>query len=338
MKFPKIGQFKDIYTFMKRVAQFQGLDGDGRPIYDENLRPSAKIEVLGTVKLHGTNAGLYQEVPAGEVIPMKRSGPFKGFGHFGFGEFVVRHQEAIQKAFATLRENWSECRDKSIAVYGEWAGEGIQKSVGISQFPKNFYSFAVAYTSTGGEDGQSYLPLKALEDFSFKPARRITEFTTFRETIDFAEPEKAIAVFNNLTDKVEASCPVSSALGKENMIGEGIVWSTLGYSTRFKTKGEKHSAGGGKKKASIDPILAATIDKWVTSVVTPDRLHQCYSVLSAEGPLEKKDIGKFVKWMLNDIETEEGDGVAASGLTWKKVAGEISRRSAQWVKSEIEKI
>lgn len=55
--FPSIEQFPSIVHTIKSRASYTGPDANGNPTYDPSL-PMPVIEFTGTVKLHGTNAGI----------------------------------------------------------------------------------------------------------------------------------------------------------------------------------------------------------------------------------------------------------------------------------------
>ena len=57
VKFPSIEQFRTVVSNVNRHFNFVGLDENGDAIYDPTL-PKPVITFKGTVKLHGTNAGV----------------------------------------------------------------------------------------------------------------------------------------------------------------------------------------------------------------------------------------------------------------------------------------
>jgi len=57
IKFPSIEQFRTVVSNVNRHFNFVGLDENGDAIYDPTL-PKPVITFKGTVKLHGTNAGV----------------------------------------------------------------------------------------------------------------------------------------------------------------------------------------------------------------------------------------------------------------------------------------
>ena len=57
ISYPKIGQFRDVVTSIRRQSSFVEIDNEGDPVYDPSL-PKPKVVFTGTVKLHGTNASV----------------------------------------------------------------------------------------------------------------------------------------------------------------------------------------------------------------------------------------------------------------------------------------
>jgi hypothetical protein len=57
IKFPSIEQFRSVVATVLRQYNFAGLDENGDAIYD-TTKPKPTLTFKGTVKLHGTNAGV----------------------------------------------------------------------------------------------------------------------------------------------------------------------------------------------------------------------------------------------------------------------------------------
>jgi len=57
ISFPSIEQFRHVVASVNRQANYVGADVNGDAIYDPNL-PKPVLTFKGTVKLHGTNAGV----------------------------------------------------------------------------------------------------------------------------------------------------------------------------------------------------------------------------------------------------------------------------------------
>ena len=53
---------------------------------------------------------------------------------------------------------------------------------------------------------------------------------------------------------------------------------------------------------------------------------------------EKKHIPDIMRWIANDIITEETDTLVSNGLEWKQVAKEVSNRMRQYYFSKLNTI
>ena len=80
-----IGDFRNIIKHIQHSTRYTGMDADGDPMYDK----TAKMPVItahGTVKLHGTNAGvsyhkgeLYAQSKKNIITPHKDNAGFASF-------------------------------------------------------------------------------------------------------------------------------------------------------------------------------------------------------------------------------------------------------------------
>ena len=62
ISYPKIAQFRNVISDIKRQVSYVGIGLDGEPMYDK-AAPLPIITFTGTVKLYGTNASVcYNEV------------------------------------------------------------------------------------------------------------------------------------------------------------------------------------------------------------------------------------------------------------------------------------
>ena len=57
ISYPKIGQFRNVIADINRMITYVGQDDNDEPIYDHSI-PKPTLVFKGTVKLHGTNAGV----------------------------------------------------------------------------------------------------------------------------------------------------------------------------------------------------------------------------------------------------------------------------------------
>lgn len=329
----KIRQFKDIVRDIQFKANFQGLDNEGQPIYKETEKPV--LTFTATTKLHGTNAGICY-TPGKGVVAQKRSSliPVDSLSaHFGFNQFV---QVEKKQYFETLLEQlYSEhCYEgEQITLYGEWAGNGIQKSVGISELPKGFYIFDCKVYNPETEKS-TWINVSDIH-LNDPKVFNIYDFPTWTLDIDFNKAAMSQNKLVEITEEIERECPVSKKLGITEGVGEGAVWTCFykGDKYIFKVKGEKHSVSKVKKLASVNPEVVKSIHDFIEYACTPNRINQGIQEVDAK---EKRDMPALLKWVANDIISEETDTLVANNLEWKQVAGECSNRVRQFFFAKID--
>ncbi len=308
-KFPHIEQFKSCIKQVRDTAKWNSI-------------PLPKLTFTGTVKLHGTNAAIGLHVPSGEQFYQSRERLINiqsdncGFAMWASGSDEVSRLVDTFKAYYNPVEY--------LHIFGEWAGKGVQKGVGISEFEKSFYIFAVSV------DDQ-WVELPEQQIFIGERIFFVKDFQTYTIDIDFSAPELSQNQLVELTIQVENECPVSKQLGKYGMIGEGIVWSCQWESNflMYKTKGEKHSASkvkSVKQIAAIDVEKIATIREFVSDTLAENRLEQGISKLVEMGldPIDNKNIGFYIKWCVDDVFREEHDTIVESQLDTKLLGKELS--------------
>jgi hypothetical protein len=220
IKFPEIEQFRHVIDDITRSSRYRGKDDNGKPIYDEKA-PLPTITFRGTVKLHGTNAGVCYNKVKGVWAQSRNRVISVGDDNAGFATFV-KPLEAVFTALAQSVKCDFDGGD-TVAIFGEWCGQGIMKNVGICKLPKMFVVFA-ALISPKTDKGHRWLieaelvPLKSPENKVFN----IYDYETFSIDIDFSKPELSQPQLTALTDQVERQCPVAMKHGKEG-IGKRII-------------------------------------------------------------------------------------------------------------------
>ncbi len=328
----KIKQFKDCVRAVNSRADFKGLDVDNNPIYELSNRPT--VEVTGTVKLHGTNAGIsytnkegIRGLKRGSLLSVDHTG-----GHFGFNQFLADNKGELTELMESISKDHMLEDHQQINLYGEWAGTGIQKGVGISLKEKSFYMFDCSITNV---EEKKWINIKGLQS-GIDRVYNIYDFPTYSITIDFNHPGKSQNKLIQLTNEVEKDCPVTKQLGYSG-IGEGIVWTFhwKGEKFIFKVKGTKHSTSKVKTLASVDPEELNSIEAFVSYACTPNRINQGIVEVDAT---EKRDIGNLLRWVANDIISEESEELVANNLTWKKVAKKVTHFTRVYYFTQLEKV
>ena len=117
--FPSIDQENTVTSHVLSHAAFVGKDANGEPIYDAT-KPKPVITYVGTVKLHGTNAGVcYNDVA--DLWAQSRSNIITPQNdNYGFAFFVESKKEAFVKLIKQIAEDLSiDLTTHTISVFGE---------------------------------------------------------------------------------------------------------------------------------------------------------------------------------------------------------------------------
>lgn len=315
-KFTEIGQFRNVVREVKQHHDFQGIDENGDAIYLHD-KPYPTLTFRGTVKNHGTNSGIVKYKVNDEYIFQSRERELTlDEDNSGFMRTMLTKN--YHKLFDGIEFN-DHC-----AIYGEWCGQGIQKSVAIAQLPKMFIIFAVKIDDVY-QDMANYKHLMIEEENIFN----ILQFKTYSIDIDFNNPELVQNKLVELTTEVENECPVGKHFGVSGT-GEGIVWEHVDGEIRyiFKVKGEKHQNSKVKTLTTVNVEEIENIKSFVEYAVTENRLKQGIDKMVEMGlPLEHKTTGDYLRWVYNDVVKEEGDTMAENGIDQKKIGSAISAKA-----------
>ena len=344
IKFPSINQFRNSVKAVKDRARWVGRDDNGDPVFDAT-KPVPTLKFVGTVKLHGTNAGIVLDRKSEEFSYQSRERILTlEQDNAGFMLHMKNHQESLDHLFAALMlaipdEALDEV--KNMVIYGEWCGANIQKGVGISGLPKMFVVFALRVNFEEGSKFKDVwvspenLPISQLVDPESK-IFNVYDFGRYEVEIDFNHPELAQQKLVELTEQVEALCPAGKFFGNEG-VGEGIVWHCEEDGWRssdfwFKVKGEKHSVSKVKTLAPVDVEAYKKLQDFIDSVVTEARLEQGLHNLVNEQqkPFDMTSMGDFIRWVFNDVMKEETDTIVANQFDPKKLGGPIANKARPW--------
>jgi len=310
------------------IEQFRHVVKSVQLYFERTDRPTEvpTQHFTGTVKLHGTNAGIRRSA-SGKIQAQSREQIISPTcDNYGFAKYVeeIPHNE-LNKLFDRI----TPITDANITIYGEWIGKGIQSGVGVSELDKQWVIFG-AHVNDEYVPNQYFWRLDAFNIFN------ILDIDTYQITIDFKNPGDAIEKLEQLTKEVEDQCPWSYSFGVKG-IGEGIVWTCDerpdDSGLWFKTKGDKHSGKkkSGKKIATIDPQKVESIEKCVDIILTEGRLVQGLEHLKENHlDFEMKNMGKYLKWIGQDTQKEEIDTVEANDLEWKDVAKLVTSRAKKF--------
>jgi len=339
ISYPKIEQFRNVVSNINREITFTGLDKDGNAVYSPSIKKPT-LTFTGTVKLHGTNASVCFNAENGFWAQSRENIITIEKDNAGFAFFAESHKaELCSLMYELLDTHQIDSKIYTISIYGEWAGKGIQKGVGISQLDKAFYVFGVKVSNSEDKDFKSYW----IDSSNVRNAEcrifNVQDYETYSVDVDFNMPQLAQNKFLEITEKVENECPISKAFGIENGLGEGVVWSVEYRDSvhRFKVKGEKHSVTKVKTLASVDVEKLGTIQDFIDYSVTENRFNQAVENVFGKDDLDVKKMGDFIRWFVNDIASEEMDTMVKNGLEPKDVNRNISEKVREmFYKAQIE--
>jgi hypothetical protein len=335
ISFPSIDQFRNVVSNINRRYNFVGLDENGDPIYDQSLNKPT-LTFKGTVKLHGTNAGVCFNNVSGLWAQSRSNIITSQSDNAGFAFFVESNKDSFVELFKKIQTRSNiDLDNNTISIYGEWAGGNIQKGVGISNVDKSFFIFGVKVTPFSKSEADTPVAYWIdYSDLSDKDSRiyNINDYKTYSIDIDFNMPGLVQNKLGELTMEVESECPVAKEFGFSG-IGEGIVWTYIndsGEAMRFKVKGEKHSSSKVKKLASVDVDKLSSIQEFVDYSVTDSRFKQSIeNVFPNNEPVCVAKLGEVIRWVINDVIKEEMDTLVSNGLEPKDVNKHISSKVRQ---------
>jgi len=330
--FPEIGQYRQIVKTITEHSRYVGRDENGCVVYDHS-KQLPTYNFIGTVKLHGTNAGVTIN-KEGEIYAQSRSNIITiEKDNAGFAFFVESNKDVFRNFFSQLDFNGFDY----ITIFGEWCGSNIQKGVAINGLQKMFVIFDIKYSFETIEQGDNiYLSNSIIQQFRNIDSNifNIYDFPTYEIDIDFNKPKETQNEIIRLTLLVEDECPVGKHFGNLG-VGEGIVFSYLdekGNKYRFKSKGLKHSSSKVKTLASVDTDKLNSIKDFVEYAVTENRLTQgIEKVFGINGELDIKLTGEFLRWVVSDVIKEELDTLINNNIEPKEVTSAISVKARTWL-------
>ena len=148
--FPEIGQYRQIVKTITEHTRYVGKNENGDRIYN-HLKELPIHKYTGTVKMHGTNAGVTIN-KEGEIYAQSRSNIITvEKDNAGFAFFVESRKDIFKYLFDKLDFNGFDY----ITIFGEWCGGNIQKGVAINGLPKMFVIFDIKRSYETIEQGNN---------------------------------------------------------------------------------------------------------------------------------------------------------------------------------------
>jgi len=333
ISYPSIHDFRNIITNINREYSFVGLDDNGEAIYDQS-KPKPILKFKGTIKLHGTNAGVSYNKIDGIWAQSRENIITPESDNAGFAFFVKCKQDIFISLIEELSiTNNIDLSENTITLYMEWVGKGIQKNVAISNIEKSAFIFGAKITPRPKDENDkplAYWVDSSLVKSSENNIYNIEDYKMYFIDIDFSIPQLSQNKIIEMTIEVENECPVGKAFGYEG-IGEGLVFSHVfenGKVYRFKSKGERH-AGKSKVKTlkEVDDVKIRLVME-IAEKVTPiwrlsQMLEQACDFMNG-GTLDRSKLGDYIRLVINDVIKEEIDILTDAGLEPKDVNKYIS--------------
>ena len=329
ISFPSIEQFRSVITNINRQFNFVGLDVNGDPIYDYAL-PKPVLTFKGTVKLHGTNAGVCYNNVGGFWAQSRENIITPVQDNAGFAFFAESNKNEFMGLFNQIKdENNIDLDNNTISIFGEWAGGNIQRGVGIAGLDKSFFIFGVKispFTTTTERDIAYWVDCTTIRNTG-KRIFNVNDYDTYTIDIDFNMPQLVQNDLCDITIGVENECPIAKAFGLTG-IGEGVVWTCeLGGTVfRFKVKGMKHSSSKVKTLASVDVEKLNSIKEFVDYSVTESRFNQALEKVFNGSPIDVTKMGDLIRWVVADVTKEEMETMVSNKIDPKDVNKFVSAK------------
>lgn len=333
--YPSTDNFKTFYKSIKSKVEFSGIDSEGNKIFNDcNKKPI--IDIVGTVKLHGTNASIVLS-PNKDLYTQSRNRVLSiNDDNVGFANYVKTNEADILNLVTYIHID-----NTYTILYGEWIGKGINKGCAIHNIEdKIFVIFAVrrCYIDTQTDKWLSLKDFENIKNHSIG-IYNINDFEKFSITLDLNDYEGSFEKLSQLLTIVENECPVGKYFGYTG-IGEGLVFN--GYYNnevvKFKFKGEKHSEAGNKsKQPNTKNMQDANYE--VAKLCTPNwRLEQglveIFDLLNG-GNINTKDVGKYIKWVVDDINKEEQSILTEYNIGIKDISKSVSLIAKDYIFNKI---
>ena len=354
--YSSIEQFRTVIKKVQNSSRYIGQDENDEPIYDRNVQMPT-LRAIGSEKIHGTNASVCYSHSDGFWVQSRKNIISQEQDNASCALSAMQNEEAWMEIITTLAKEYDiDLNEKIIVIYFEWAGGNIQKSSALSGLSKRamiFQYFKVSpleptISDDGSEINAYWLATKSKDVWMEKSQNdifNIMNFPTVTIEIDFNQPLMSQNKMIAFVDSLELSSLVGEQFGIEKNIGEGYVFSFefKGDVHKFKVKGEEHSKHSGKVK-TLKPVDEAFENKkieFVNNIACISwRLEQMYNEVVSEqkDDISIKDLGGFLRKVINDVMKEESDIMEEQGLEPKMVNSMISKVAKSYFFSRLDEV
>lgn len=315
IKFCSIGQFRNFIKTMQYLGW-------------------RKINLIGTVKIHGTNSSVGLDLKDNSLFYQSRNRVLSlDDDNYDFAKYIEDNKTEFLKIFNEIKNKINTEKYDSIIIYGELAGKGIQNKVAVSQIDRFFAPFSIIGVNKDTVD-ELDVKLSINESIRFYP---VETFGVYNVQLDLDNVHLAQQEIKDLTISIENECPVGKYFGISGT-GEGIVFTDETKQYSFKSKGEKHSVSKVKVIADVDIEKINKIKDFIDYSVTENRLNQGIEYLKEMNKeLDISSMGDFLRWLANDVLKEEQDVITENGLDndLKAIMKSVSSKGRKWFMDKI---
>lgn len=238
-----------------------------------------------------------------------------------------------------------------VHVYGEWAGNRIQKSDAVNLLPdKHFFIFSVITETPEGEI-TNYYTKDEIELFLKWFASQLLSLNNVHVIPEFFEED--MIIYNEIGDSYKAfyedfykkMTDLAEEIGDKDPYifdlfgidgtGEGLVFYDKTNDLYFKMKSAKHDVHNHTKETVVR-VIPEEANTFTEEFYTIPRFEQIYSELEMEKgeKLSMKDFGTFIKNVNQDVLKECVPELEKSGLDWKDICKLGVRKIKSWWNSQ----
>lgn len=222
-----------------------------------------------------------------------------------------------------------------LIIAGEWIGPGVQKNVAISSLPEKLFVIISLNINGLWVADEPYADIEDEKNGIYN----ISTGGFYHHAWSIDDAKKSLASLQPLADAVEDSCPFAQKFGLTGR-GEGIVWKPeepwcYNAKTWIKMKGPisrvrpvaEKKIGVGNEEYAIE---------FARSVVGEMRLEQGWQYLEEMGmETGRKGIAGYLKWLLGDVEVEEGRVMKERGIEVRSVKKEVGKMGSEWYLNKV---
>lgn len=341
IKFGSIEQLDTVFKTIQHYSQLNGFDENNKPIYNNNELP--KLEVKLSEKIHGMNGGVNYSNKEGFYVQKRREVITLDNDNGGFAFFCKTNEKVLLDLINKLSKQYNINFDTHrITLFGEFAGDGIQKKSALTGFKKKFILFQYFKVSNVNEElretDTNWLENKVNNQWIASEENdiyNIMNYFTQDIIIDFNQFEESKSKLENLVLKIEESSPLGEFFGKKGNIGEGLIGNFLfnGDKISFKVKGQKHTnTRVYKPKVQDDELIKKKMD-CAYQVCPAFRLEQFWQEIfgfNNEKTPDIKYLKDFIKKVIQDINKEDLFKISEFNLEPKAIYPYVSKICQKW--------